>query len=572
MRGTKKMSSEKTYRLRLGSSFLIGIPALFALGAGIWLGANFVQSKLKNSEDLQLDNLTFQTRFLSQNINDQIYELKKRSLGVSSGETLHRNDTILSWARLKIEGNQVLEIRDQQARPGWGPNWVTLGSLYSESIASKMNVSDARKNGINVLRVRKSQEKRTEWLAIGFFHSSGFQKSKNDEIHVALVDPSKVFSIFKSFSKAKNNKNERAYLLAHDGSVIIHSQPSYAGADFSQSEVYFKGARTLFKDQKIEGHGQFIAIDELPVLASFTKSKNFPFGVIVERPVPKNQASWNTPSLEVWQDSFSQLLKIFFVLFLFGALCRWALKVRVKKVINQRHTGLDTKSIQSTLQQKKKLQEQLTEAPQNPTQASIRSTGRSTGRSTPSAPIATLPSDALNQFMAHASLTQDPKIIGKLATQTATKICEQPSLFFRFKDEGLVASLEADFGFPEDLAPRYPLSLRLEGQAVAQIRKCIDMGRTATLANYEPLNRILFQELRVDQFEAWVLSDGRNILGILVVIPPQSLLQTSQETGTHAGAGDPLGTQEKFNLKNREYIVRMTRIASSPPADAPTHS
>ena len=293
------------------------------------------------------------------------------------------------------------------------------------------------------------------WLTIGFL------SEPNQEITLAIANPMEIFPVFKKF------KNERLYLLDKNGMVLAHSQNNYIGANFKR----------IFQTLRSGNAGNFLAMDQLPVQATYKQIGPLPLWIVMEQTLPFAEKSWLKPTGQT-------LAIIGFWLFGIGFL------IFTKSPIKPTQEN-ELLTIQEELKKLRISKKQF---------------------------------ELLISHETEAMHLSDPQQIALHLTKNAAYLCDSPVLFFAFHENKQTASLLANSGFPT------PPSLEPFMITKVEHRKMINLAKQhqiPSLAQYTPLCDLILMNLNVAHFEAWAItthspllrkSEDPKLLGILVIL------------------------------------------------------
>jgi hypothetical protein len=144
------------------------------------------------------------------------------------------------------------------------------------------------------------------------------------------------------------------------------------------------------------------------------------------------------------------------------------------------------------------------------------------------------------RFESLAARMKEPMLVAKAMAETATRLCESPTLFFTYHDGVKSAVMHSSAGFANGEAP-VGLSFPIDNALMQNIMENERRGEITKLANYEPLAKLVLVRTGTAHFEAWpVTGCGRfgrlagrpRLLGVLVILRAGAEISNRHESLT----------------------------------------
>lgn len=514
-------------------------PVALSLTAGIYMGIQYyspatAQDEREASAHREVSD---QARLMTESFWSQLDSIRSQAIAFRQLRLAYQSfapntevpkpwGRIQHWAEFGIAGSALGDPKLHSPGANWKPGVVEQAEQnYLRSVQEKISLREIKESGISLVRIKLDSLTSTEKVAIGFFADS-----KNSVVNVVLVDPSEVFPVFKRFASKKDEGTLRAYLIAADGKVLIHSLPSYNAASFVETEVFTGALMPLLSGTRGNGTGSFTSIDQIPVYSAFSRLGKLPFAIVVERAALESSTQASTSGSQVSGAGFLIALML-----LASSLVPFARRWRARRAPAAAKTSNEAE-LEAILDQMEGTplgiimgDAAIAAGPPIPIQneEAVRNTlEQELVASQQALRTAQQERNLLNRFEQEAAALKDPKVVAAKLTQAATQLCGSPTLYF-VHHEGLgSAILQSDAGFPPGSAP-VAMSFPMEPAMLLKIQEAAKGGELINLCEYEPLARILMNRIGVAHFEAWPLSgfghlgrqSGRpRILGILVIL------------------------------------------------------
>lgn len=318
----------------------------------------------------------------------------------------------------------------------------------------------------------------------------------------------------------------RHYVLSETGDVIAHSIPTYVGTSFKDTPLYKQLKRTAFHpeyDQSASlsaGSGSFTSVDQLPVLIAYRRIPGHPY-VFVSEAIQSSAIGSTDPLQFLVAGTLAT-----------GALMLLALanllrKLRKKKLVTPPASEPDSnhpswKPVVITHKNFTPVAKPASGAvqagpihPVTNSQSVVQALDRERR-------LEQTEQEILGQFQLSALKLREPKMVASILTEAASQLCKSPTLFMRYDAKFRSFSLETESGLDGGSTP-HVLQLSLSEDALRRIEDLTSTGLVASLAQFEPLAKLLIQRLGVSYYEAWVLSSTREnqpnqIYGLLVIL------------------------------------------------------
>jgi hypothetical protein len=516
----------KTHRsTRIGLFF--GLAALVSLGIGIHLGSRSEQVRKNALELSRLEQVASSSRQLGLAVQSELGAIRDEALALVSnghaiGTSTEKYPRILHLAvfrraldglHLTRAGFRLSEAGRTDLHSADGGPWERS---YLRQLEQGLRLEELDQLGMTALTPRPDEQGSVEWLALAFA-----DHSEPGQVVVALIDPAHVLDGMLSSAATGGT---RFYLLDRRGVVLAHSQPSYVGSKFRSAAIFRKGIAGGMHP------GRYASMDRIPVYAAFNQPGGLPVYLGAERVATEADAfsyqrtgQWML-GIAIWMIALLGL----------GALLRRELRLEdldgAFEVAGEPEDGsdfafqshvLETSPPELSLEEVDGAIQALQAAQENKAQERTEAeAAREALR------MAREEQAFVARFENDTARIKDPKHVAKSFAQATAELCRSPTLFFAYHEGVEAALLVADGGYPEHDAP-IGMSFPIDAAAIERIQEIEKGGQTASLAQYEPLTRVLLARLGVAHFEAWAVTAyghlGRasgkvKLLGVLVIL------------------------------------------------------
>ena len=480
----------------------------------------------RDLEEVKTQEVSSQDRLLVDSLWGVIDSIRTRALAIYEiRESQGANKaapagSLLDWAEVEVQDGRAIAIRQSAINPAWSEGKVIkegepADAAYLRAAMRKFDLSQIAQNGVALARIKPDNLTGHEKLALAF---SLPQPRKN--VIMALVDPEEAFTVFRRWIPKSEVGNLRAYLIAGDGRVLVHSQSSYLGADFGGVSLFQNDLKPIFSGVKASGSSHSSAVDLLPVRAAFTRLGTLPMVAVVERVIPRNASP-------------------FTLNFILDCMIRLTILVVLGFVLVVANLEADSESEKKPERAKKRDANWTTllSQPSHPVHAQPKTSfvkpvvekmrDENEDEEITQPEIHYLPESSavrvkIEQFEAEALKLKDPRKIAAKMTALVHDLVKKPVLFFTYHAGVKAAILQAYSGFTAENRPP-GMSFPLTFDAL------IRLGESDFLNEYEPLARIIQNRLNTKQFVAWPIlgSDGK-LMGALLVLQSRAALEAPE--------------------------------------------
>lgn len=480
-----------------------------AFGAGVWLVSGLLESYQNRSLKLRAETTTQEAIFLSRAL-DQDLSTVRASLSAwaatAAGYSWSGGFQPLVLLESKVQDNKLTGISREAVRPGWNAtrpigSELTFEEFLHRSFLTNVSLSELRSRKFSILRFKLDPSSAREWLIVATLDARGY-------VLGALLEPEEAFPLFDRWRMSAPKGDARAYVMASDGKVILHSLPSYVGTDLSQSPFFQTVARELFSGGKESGGGSFQGLDQVPVWASYSRISNLPLSLVVERPI-------NRVKLQLGQDigvdelfalvALAGLCVVGFYLFK-GRLIRRELVIQeVPQLIEARASKMAAAEV-AAKEESKLLEEGVLSLELDPQEVAHPA-------------FESIDSDlvALSRYEKELASIGNPAKIADRLVAIAVQIMSCPALFFAFHPRHSVAILQASAGFIPGQVPE-GMSFPLNSEKLKQFLDSEPESTIASFSDYPSIARMLETRLKAKRFDAWGITSKRTLIGVLVVL------------------------------------------------------
>ncbi len=401
-------------------------------------------------------------------------------------------------------------------------------SILLGDLQKNLNVSHLRQYGVTAFPVHYRAEGaapgQNKWM--GFAILKATAGSSPISRAIITIRPDRwINELLQSASEATDKDLYRSFLLSLDGKIAFHNQTALIQTDFQKTDVY---QNWILLHQAATSRPEvspvaFPSLDQLPAFAAVQNLEPWPWFLVMER--VDRHAAFRLPNDETSNFPVGAIFIATGVLLLSGTAWKRFRNCPKKFLATSLPVGIPEASFG----------EEVTGIP-----VTIHGDEIIVGFHAPAPPpVHQIPDDqkealqALAQFENHARRIQDPRVIASLLASTAEKLCESPTLFFRYNPSISVAFLETDSGLESTATPA-ELSFPIHSGAYQRILDCTRRGKLASLANYEPLSKQVMERWKVAFFEAWAVPrmDAQqriHLMGILVILQSGVLSSTRRD-------------------------------------------
>ncbi len=525
------------------------LPIVSALLTGFWLSDRIQSHSNHEAEKIRMEEAIAQDRLLVDSLWASIELIKTRALAlleIRKAQAVVPNPSfalpegvLLHWAELEIKlDDSLLGVRQAARNPAWAPaiGWSGFEEFYLQSVLKRLSVAEIRKNGIAVLRMKQDPGRNHEWLALAFAGSD------HNSVVLALVDPEKAFPVFSDWSRKEDGDTLRGYLVAADGTVLAHSQPSYVAASFAQVAVFknaladLLGRREVDANTRLTGNATSASIDKLMADTAYARLGPLPLAAVVERVTEQPSrnpilasalaAAWGMPGVLAQTLGICLLL----CLFLFGGM-EWL----ARKGGRGRLDGAlrSWQASRQALGQEAATLDEVQSPQQEPGSAEIpllRLEDVQPSQSVEAQFVAELLSAQdqsrvraeklwVAQLEIEATRTgKDPSQMARRLAQITTQATGCPSFYFGFQEKQGTAILQAHEGLAPGSGPG-SMAFRLSDAMMRRIARYHSEGKVASVADDPSLAALIFKRFHAAHFEAWAVTSSQGALvGVLVAL------------------------------------------------------
>jgi hypothetical protein len=531
----------------------IFVPASLALAAGIAIGVQSSQGQRESVELARLEEVAAEARLLTDSFWTAVELVRTDAQALARLRSLYPQGTtlklpepagrILHWAEYDWSAQgasaRVGALKQEARNAAWSAPAPALGQRpfieeYLQSIPQRVSATDLKAGGISAFEVPQPQGAPS--LLGMAFAQPGAQPAS---VLIALVDPATILGAFK-----KLDGTARAFLLGSKGRVLAHSRAAYVGADFSSTPVFSSGVRGMLQGTQPAKAGVYRSIDQLDVVSAFARPATLPLAIVVER-----LHSASSLSSGSWERLAGQgLISLGGLALATLLLTAWLAKSasgRVARAVQEASASAGASNEGAVPLSLTELSLPPLQAPASfvvpppdsgaagkyPSGASYAGGGSYELKSQLEASRTALrtardEAQLLDQYEKAAAQLKDPKSVGYRLAETAHRLTGSPVLFFSFHEGLNSAILHADSGFAPGQGPS-AMSFPLNGEAIRKVQTQTRTGETPSLADCEPLARLILARFGISHFEAWALTGfgplGRlagkpRVLGALVIL------------------------------------------------------
>lgn len=492
-----------------------------------------------------------------------------RNKAWSAGQTRAAlTGSILYRAEIQVSGEHILGVIRSAVNPRWKESSL-LDEVYLQAAFEKINLRELKKEGVGILRLKKDPLQIAEWLAFIF-------PGIGQNLILVLTEPSEVFTTLQRFHTKSGEK--RAYLIAADGYVLTHSQKSYMGADFSRLAPLTAMVREVLKPRKTSGVKTYEALDQLPVIAAYSRLRHLPLVLVIEK------VQGDAHKLGSLQRQVGKFLAFLGVLAL---LVLGFFPYLKKALFRSRKVSGKSKPISISPQVPQSVAPSVEQVPLNlppsaqpkytgdmfvlqpitPTEAWTEPAAGASAREFPKfnpafqlaesqmvehaleqelrveAPLSIARQEErilIAKFEMENVGIRDGRILAQRLVQFAHRLTGNPVLFFSYVEKAQTAVLQFHTGF-ENAPTIGGMSFPIPSEVMVYIAQCAGQESTASLKHYPPLGQLLVSKFLMKDFEAWAFTgkDSSKPFGILAVLQQSvqkqekydSLAQVVRKTG-----------------------------------------
>lgn len=252
------------------------VPVSLALGGAFLVGQQAIRFLDERSEQFKANEVRSQSKLLSETVWDGIDNVKVRALAFESmhGKGIDMDPMIHSISEIEVDSTgRPMSVRNTIINSGWTTDATKLRANL-QIAAKNVSLQRIRDSGASVVPM----EQMGNQLGIAF-------SGKGSRPLLVTVTPTEVFKSFSRWATRREAGNLRGFLIGADGRVLVHSEWTYSGADFSSTEIFRQALRPAFTGNRSGGIATFRAVDYRPVLASYVQLRGLPLAVVVERVV-----------------------------------------------------------------------------------------------------------------------------------------------------------------------------------------------------------------------------------------------------------------------------------------------
>jgi hypothetical protein len=521
---------------RLELAILIAVPVIATLGFGIHASFEAQEAHEKARLLSAKEQVASEARAVTDGFTRQLKWIREQSqsfkqLHALSGSTLQAPprlpEPLMAWA----------EVEKGSAQQMAGSTGEFTGML--QRLISRVRWDVIQKNGTSVIALERNDQ-------LGLAFSGGIAGNAT----LVIVESRQLAPIVAQGS--------RAFLVNALGRVLVHSQPSYLGSDFSRTQIFSSQIKPLLvpthgKSRAAENESDptlLRAIDQADVVAASARSE-FP-GLVwgVERMHGRSTVSG-------WREKLGQafvvggILAVLFAGWLLIAYRRVAGRGGHAGKADYTYDDEDSRILAASLDATNGANvPRFAPAAELRSEPSLEPTTQISAEAASAISQLSEITESKNELREELRASQqalrgvreelalvenfekdslrlkDPKAVATRLAQATSQLCGSPVLYFTFHDGLGAAILQADAGFAPGTAP-VGMSFPLDDRWVKYIQAIEKRGETASLSEYEPLTKILLARMGVAHFEAWAVTGyghlGRQaglsrLLGVLVIL------------------------------------------------------
>ncbi len=487
---------------------------------------------------------TSQNRALEDSFNDAVQRVKFLALGLKSLIPIQQQaewGPIKHFAELQAVAGRVTQVKQSLWINNSKNEAVSEDELQRE-LKEKVSIQQIRENGYSVVRLKLDPNQGRDMMALVFMASTG-QNGQPDTLVSAIVDPSQAFAGFVRFAARSEAGSLRAYLVADDGRVLAHSQPSYIGSSFADTAIFNEALKPTLEGRRLAGSGTYTSLDKLRVSASYSRVGTLPIAIAVEK------VKGAPIIMTDWVKWGVQVAGVLAAVAIIGS----ALITRAnRRVTQQAATSIvqepvfEVELLKRANQMAKKQEDALkakaetlqTLIEEMPMTAQAFTPTREAVVAGPAHDILQAPEDLvafpnpkddealLARFEREMATTPDVRKASARLASLASRLCKSPTLFFMYQDRLQACVLKCYAGFDGVQAPK-AMAFAVPSTLLQSIYTQEQRGQAVSLAEYTPLAQLLLERTGVSHYEAWVVTgygeQGRHekrpaALGVLVIL------------------------------------------------------
>ncbi|MCM0605823.1 MAG: hypothetical protein KA715_07000 [Xanthomonadaceae bacterium] len=521
-----------------GLGVYLAIPTALALVGGLWFGLSLRETPEEQLLVERLDALAAQTQILSDSLMSEIDRIK---IEVQSKSPL--NSQIRYWSALKRQGNDLGGIQASSVlAPHTSPESLKILKEQQWELGKQIDVESIDRNGFQIFQFQN------EDLGMAWSHG--------ENVIVAWI---------KNFRSL--NVEDRKTFLFHE------SRDSTPHWTLSQAR------KILFNDKQKLGVSYQVLSEGKAALSAFIRIEKTPWFIVTEQ--LDTSGIFHAP--QPMETKLGQGLAAFGILLLFGGLAARGLERKTKthtftasepppfatissylenptpivvpfsipKILTLEAGLLEPKveaiasseppvsavaaevaaeEIAESLEAQEQVQEEVAEElpllvepvaiPPPFMGSGAVSAGPATFRipAQPDYVDEDTGKQMLSELQAQILNLTDKKLILDRVANSVSKLCESPVLFFEYRKEFKAALLSTTAGFSASKTPK-AMSFPIADEAVQTISTSTRNRKVASLANFQPLCRVIMDRTGVAYFDAWaVTSQNGHFHGVLVVL------------------------------------------------------